>query len=199
MALASDSAAARTLDPASQVSFRSETYRSDASLASRCCREYLCWRREEQVTAAVCAVAAATQGASATFQQRSQLYGTRGTSCRLMVQEDSLMWRVLRLGMITQVSATGTVSTLRRFKDVTSPSRDDGRRLNNVIYVSDASTKAVYELRSDYGAQLPLAQPARLFLRLDWRLIPACNLIVADADSNAISWNFQLQTAGYHA
>ncbi len=92
-------------------------------------------------------------------------------------------------GMIMQVSSAGTITTLPfRF---TSPVGMTVDALNN-IYLSDASTKAVYELNPITGAQITLATSA-LISPAGLAIDPSGNLIITDAGAPAI-YRFNLQS-----
>jgi sugar lactone lactonase YvrE len=92
-------------------------------------------------------------------------------------------------GMITQVSPAGTITVLP-FK-FTSPAGMTADTLNN-IYVSDASTKAVYELNPITGAQLTLPTSA-LISPAGLAIDPNGNLLITDSGAPAI-YRFNLQS-----
>ena len=172
-----------TLDPASQSSFGANL--QVTSLATDAAGNIYVGDAKSKSLVRF-AVAATTQGASAT----STTLATVTTPGPVAIDGRGFAYVAdTSTGMITQVSPTGTISTLP-FK-FTSPSGMTVDALNN-IYVSDASTKAVYELSPITGAQITLATSA-LVSPAGLAIDPGGNLIIADAGGPAI-YRFNLQT-----
>lgn len=92
-------------------------------------------------------------------------------------------------GLITQVSPTGTVTTLP-FKFF-NPAGLAVDALNN-LYVSDSSAQAVYQLSPITGAQYTLALPS-LVAPAGLAIDPSGNLLVTDPGAAAI-YRFNLQS-----
>jgi sugar lactone lactonase YvrE len=132
------------------------------------------------------AAAAVTQGASAT----STTLATVTAPGPVAVDGRGFAYVAdTSTGMITQVSPGGAIVTLP-FK-FTTPAGMTIDSLNN-IYVSDAATKAVYELSPITGAQITLATSA-LVSPAGLAIDPNGNLLITDAGAPAI-YRFNLQS-----